>query len=144
MPWALIFIALLVSCCLLAWRYGQTPERLCAVMMVGALVSTRLAHAVSQSGYRYFDQSVFLVDIALLAGFLYITFRYDRFWVLWATGFHIVAVVTRTAIIANPEIAPWAYARGIIIWSYLDLVALAAGIWFEARPARRRMASRLS
>jgi len=70
---------------------------------------------------------VLLVDLVVLLALLYVALKSDRFWPLWCTGFHIVAVATHMAAAIGSKIIPWAYAISAGFWAYPMLIVLAIG-----------------
>ncbi|MGB5723499.1 MAG: hypothetical protein WBM39_03720, partial [Parasphingorhabdus sp.] len=75
----------------------------------------------------------FIIDIAALLALIYLSIRSDRFWPIWATAFHVLAVTIHTAMVVAPQITPWAFATGAVFWAYPMLLALAIGS-FEHTP----------
>ena len=90
--------------------------------------------------HRWFDPQwgVFAIDLALLAVLLWLSLATDRVWVLFITAFQLLSVVTHLAILVDHSVAPLPYRRGLVIWSYLSLVALAWGAWQARRTTQVR------
>jgi hypothetical protein len=118
--------AMLLTCAAALWR-GGWPERIAA----GAVVVASFASPFLLNPHAWFDPQwgIFAVDIGLLAVFLGLTVRTTRTWVLFAAAFQLVNVITHLAMLADNSVAPLPYRRGLVIWSYLVLAALAAGAW---------------
>ena len=115
------------------WR-GGAGERIVAVSNLVAYAATILF----QDMRNFFDPQVGImgVDIAFLALLLALAARTNRSWLLFAAAFQLLAVVIHIAIAADADVRSLAYFRGLIIWSYLILLSMAAGTWLEWR--RRR------
>lgn len=119
----------LAICCYLAWRHGGLDERLTA----GAFVAATLASRLLQTGYGHTEMGVLAVDLALLAALIVLALRSDRFWPMWAAAFQLVGSMVHIGSMAETGNFAWAYAVGLIFWSYPVIIALMVGTWLEAR-----------
>ena len=70
---------------------------------------------------------IFAIDLVALLALTVLTLKSDRFWPMWATAFHLLAVTVHGATMVDPKITPWAFATGAIFWAYPMLLALAIG-----------------
>lgn len=135
LPQQIWFVALVAVCGLALWR-GGWPERIVALLWaVGWLIS--------RSVYNYDNWvdpqwSVLAVDAALLIAFVALAAITDRSWLLFAAAFQLLNVITHFAIIVDHSVRARAYVYGLIIWSYLVLLALAVGAWIEHRNRLRQ------
>lgn len=114
------------------WRGGR-PERWVALANLLAWILTPLAYRNTLIDPQW---GVFLVDagfLVLLAGLAMTT---DRNWLLFAAAFQLLAVMTHIAIAVDRGVRTLAYFRGLVIWSYLVLAALAVGAWMFRRDRR--------
>jgi hypothetical protein len=104
---------------------GGRPERLVGVMMVAA----SLASAAVQRHYDWNDPQwyVMFVDVLFLAFLLWLTLTTDRPWLLFASAFQLLGVITHLAIMADRTVGGRAYVVAGAIWSYLILIAMDAG-----------------
>ena len=134
MLWALAYNIVLLLCCGYALWRGGGPERLGAAMMFAGSMLSWAALDYSGTFHASVETGIFAVDVALLVGLGAIALFSDRFWPLWATGFHLVGVLTHGAVLAGTEVAPLAYAHALGLWSYLTLFSLAAGTRALNRP----------
>lgn len=125
-----LFIFLLIGTCIFAMVHGRTDERLAAIAMMLAAVLSPLAMA---SGYAAPETGVLGVDIGLLGFLLVLALRSDRFWPLWAAGFHVVGTGIHVATFVEADIWPPAYGAAQGFWAWPVLVALLAGTLVEAR-----------
>jgi hypothetical protein len=131
-----IWIVLMASAAGFAlWKGGQ-PERACAVAMVAAWLATVL---LTDRRNNWVDPQwgVMAADLSLLTLLLWVALRANRFWPLWAAAFQLLGVITHVAIMADRTISGRAYYVAAVIWSYLVVIALAAGTWSAWR--RRRL-----
>ncbi|MCA1749585.1 MAG: hypothetical protein ABR601_11075, partial [Parasphingopyxis sp.] len=127
MSWGLVYNIVLVLCCGWALIGGGRPERIGAAMMFGGSMLSWAALAYFGSFFRSVEFGIMAIDIAMLIGLGAIAIVSDRYWPLWATGFHLIGLLTHGAILTGIEIAPLAYAHTLVLWSYLTLLSLALG-----------------
>ena len=121
----LFWNACVIATGLYAAAYGRTPERVgAAAVIVGSYASVP-----SAAFFGAPEIGILVIDCLLLTGFMWLLFISDRFWPIWATGFHMISVVTHLAVVVQPDIIPAAYANYAIFWSYPVLAALAWGTW---------------
>lgn len=123
--------ALLISTGVALWR-GGWPERLAAAAMILAWIASALLYKTR----LWFgpQTAVFLVDLALLAVLLFIALRSDRWWPMWASGFHALTLFLMLATLLDTRISNRAgYIAGGGVFSYLTMLAL----FFGAAPRRR-------
>ena len=126
-------LAVLFASCIVAFKWGGFDERFAAGAFVVATLVSRL---VNHSGYGSTEMGVLMVDVALLATLLVLALRSDRFWPMWATAFQLVGTTVHVASMTESSTYAWAYAVGLIFWSYPVMIALMAGSWLEARYRR--------
>ena len=114
----------------IAWKWGGLDEKLASLGFVLATLTSTLAN---QSQYLHTETGVLMIDVLLLVGLVVLALRSDRFWPMWAAGFQLVAVTVHVASMAEQGNYAWAYAVGLIFWSYPVMIAFMAGTWLEAR-----------
>ena len=134
MIFQLLITLALVASCGLAWKWGGLDERLAAGGFVAATVASNLAN---QSHYLHTETGVLVIDVVLLLGLFVLALRSDRFWPMWAAAFQLVGTTVHFASMAETGNFAWAYAVGLIFWSYPVLISLMAGTWLEARARRQ-------
>lgn len=132
------FLALVVTVAAGLWL-GRWPERLGA----GAMLVAWLATALSLNGTQLWGPQwgVMVIDVLLLAVLLFIALRSDRWWPLWACGFHALNVVLHLAVMADPKIWGRAYFVAGNAFSYLVMAALLIGVLGRQRAAPADAAS---
>ncbi len=101
-------------------------------MIIGSL-STLAVGRLFGTSWTGVEVGIFAIDIVALVAFIHLAINSDRFWPMWATAFHLLAVTIHTAMLAAPEIAPWAFATGAAFWAYPMLLALAIGSYEHAQ-----------
>jgi hypothetical protein len=122
--------ALLITAGLALWR-GGWPERLAGVAMILAWFATYFLYNYHQ---KFGPQTaMFLVDLALMLVLLFIALRSNRWWPMWACGFHGLSLTLVLATLADPKIPNRAsLIAGGGVFSYLAMAAL----FFGALPRR--------
>jgi hypothetical protein len=127
-----MFTVILWNICVIATAFfavvrGAAPERIGAV---GIIVAS-YASVPSTAFFGAPELAMLTVDCVLLGSFLWLLVTTDRFWPIWATGFHAISVVTHLAVAVQPHIIPIAYATYAIFWGYPVLASLAWGTWHQ-------------
>ncbi|WP_340316612.1 hypothetical protein [Rhizorhabdus argentea] len=131
----LIYLLALVSACSYAGWIGGWPERAgAAIMVTGSILSLVVA---SHREWQSPELGIFIIDLLVLAAFVNLTLYSDRYWPIWVTSFHLIAVTIHVASLADPTVASLAYASAQEFWAYPMLVGIAIGTWNH----RRRQAS---
>jgi hypothetical protein len=129
--------AMSIACGLAFWRGGR-EERIAAVACLAAWFVSPLV----QDKQNWLDPQwgMMGVDTGLFLALTILAVTTTRIWPLFAAAFQLVAVVVHFGMIADSELRALAYLRGLVIFSYLVLVALAVGALTtpkrDRRPAR--------
>ena len=119
---------LAASAAFVFWR-GGTPEKAgVAIIGIGSVLSV-IATSELEERFRSMEWGILLVDVAVLVALLAVALRSDRFWPLWAAGFHVIGVVTHVATLVDPDIVSYAYALAQGFWAYPMLAAVVIGTW---------------
>ena len=133
----LFYLLVLVAVCSYAGWQGGWPERAgAAIMFLGSVLSVVAAMSF-YPGWRSPEAGIFIVDLLVLAAFVNLALYSDRFWPIWVTSFHLIAVTIHVATLADRSVAALAYASAQEFWAYPMLVGIAVGTWNH----RRRQAS---
>ncbi len=125
-----LFLALLFGTCGFAMVKGRLDERLAAGAMLAAALLSPIAMA---SGYAHTESGVLGIDVGLLAFLFVLALRSDRYWPLWAAGFHVIGTMIHLATYVEADIWPPAYANAQGFWAWPVLAALLTGTLLEAR-----------
>jgi hypothetical protein len=132
----IIYLATLLSVSATAFWRGGWPERSAAVAVLAASFASPFVESNLFASPEY---GILAVDLLLLGWLGALALGTDRFWPLWAAGFHLVGTIIHVARMVDPTVVPPAYALGQVFWSYPVLAALAAGTLVEVpRLPRRR------
>lgn len=137
-----IFIAVIG---LVLWK-GDRPERWAA----GALLTALVVNILVQDRNNWMDPEhrFLVVDLVLFAVFLRLAVVYGRAWLMIATAFELLSMLTHLAVILHLGIGPVAYLTVTVGFSYGVLASLAFGGWQaherrkRARPSRGPLARR--
>ncbi|WP_304176146.1 hypothetical protein [Phenylobacterium aquaticum] len=128
--WALALVAISG---LALWRGGR-PERIFALINLVAWLATVLL--VNRRDLGDPQWGMFAVDTLMLAAMLWLSLTTQRFWILPATAFQLLTVVTHLAIMVDHGVRIRAYLAGLAIWSWLVLGCLGAAVLARARAGR--------
>lgn len=119
------YCALALSVGVAAVRGGR-PEWIVAIACLLASIASPL---LQQGLFEQPEYGIMIVDVSLLVALGAVALTSNRFWPLWAMGFHIVGTTIHLARIVQPTVWPWAYAVAEVFWSYPVLLALLIGSW---------------
>lgn len=126
--WAL----LLLTCGYALWR-GRSDERIVASACLGATIATRFAISPLQVRYTSVESGLMLIDLVVLAVFVWIALRSERFWPLWVAGLQLTNSISHLMKFADLDLLPRAYGAAAALWSYPILLILAVGTWRSHR-----------
>lgn len=133
----LFYLIVLIAVCSYAGWQGGWPERTgAAIMFLGSVLSVVAAMSF-YPGWRSPEAGIFIVDLLVLGAFGNLALYSDRFWPIWVTSFHLIAVTIHVATLADRSVAALAYANAQEFWAYPMLVGIAVGTWSH----RHRLAS---
>ena len=121
------YLFALILVCSYAGRLGGWPERAGAAIMVVGSILTVVAAMSFFPGWRTPEAGIFIVDLLVLAAFGNLALYSDRFWPIWVTSFHLIAVTIHVATLVDPSVAARAYSWAAEVWAYPMLLGIAAG-----------------
>jgi hypothetical protein len=128
------FLFLLAVCGYSVWR-GGAPERLAAVACLLATAATVAGTLPRENDFASLEPEVLVIDLLLLAALLGIALKANRFWPIFATAAHSIAVAVHLAKAANPLLVGPVYAFASSGTSLLVLLVL----WMGTMRHRRRL-----
>ena len=120
--------------CGVAFRWGGTDERIASLAFIAATFASKL---FTESDYGHTENIVMTIDTLLLLALVVLALRSDRFWPMWAAAFQLIGTSVHLASMTETGDFKWAYAVGLIFWTYPVLIALIVGTWLEARHRQR-------
>ena len=134
----LLYWSILIVSCGYALIRGRTNERLAAgVCIAASLISVAVLSPMSVR-YTTIEEGEMAVDSVVLAVFLLVALRSDRFWPLWITGLQLTTTLSHMLKAVDFKLLPAAYGAAERFWSYPILVIIAVGAW---RQHRRHLAN---
>lgn len=125
------WILTLTSCCY-AWLWGGRAGRLAASMIVAASALSFPAVYFGEAYYRTED-AILAVDLALLIGLYVLSLRSERYFVLWMTGFHLVAVISHFSTLLLPDVAAQIYRALSSFWALPTALVMFFGVRADRR-----------
>lgn len=131
--WALLLFIFGYAC----WR-GRREERIAASACVVATIVTVFVIPPVRERYLAMDASQLAIDIAMLATFVAIALRSDRFWPLWVAGLQLTMSLSHLMKAIDSELIPRAYAAAAVLWSYPILIVILVGTWRTSLRNRHR------
>lgn len=132
-----IFVSLLLATFAFALWRGRSDEKLAAIVCVLATVATRAAISPVAERYTGVETGLLLIDLTVLAAFVVIALRSDRFWPLWIAGLQLTNSMAHLMKVAESDLMPRAYAAAAVFWSYPILLIIIVGTWRTHRRSRR-------
>jgi len=138
----LIISPLLLPAILFAalWR-GRWEERAVATALIVSFEILELGPHYGLFAHTYDIHhsrvGVLVVGVAYLAVLLVVALRSRLWWPSWTAAFQSLIVASHVIFMARGgAIEPWAYTSSVIIWTWLQLIALTFGV-FDAWAERR-------
>jgi len=123
----LVFNLALALVCGYALLTGGAPERLTALLFIVAGAATYLLPFYHRESYHSVELMALLIDVAMLAGLVGIAAVADRFWPLYISALHLIAIAIHGVKAYQPDLVPWMYAAANAKIAYPMLVLLAIG-----------------
>jgi hypothetical protein len=124
-----VFRALLIASCGYALWRGRSDERIVALVCIAATAASRLAFHPLSVRYTGVETGLLIIDLAVLAAFVFVALRSPRFWPLWVAGLQLTESTAHVMKAIDESLLPIAYGAAIALWSYPILVILALGTW---------------
>ena len=128
-PHQYVFRALLIASCGYALWRGRSDERIVALVCIAATAASRLAFSPLSVRYSGVEIGLLLIDLAVLAVFVFVALRSPRFWPLWIAGLQLTTSMAHLMKAIDESLLPIAYGAAIALWSYPILIILAIGTW---------------
>jgi hypothetical protein len=132
-----IFGPVLLAVCLYAWWRGGPDERIVAATCLAGTAATLLAISPLQQRYAGVEEGLMMVDLAVLAGFVAVALRSQRFWPLWIAGLQLTTAIGHLLKGIDQDLLPRAYGAALQFWSYPILLILAAGTYRRHQRLKR-------
>jgi hypothetical protein len=128
-----LYYAFALICSGYAGIRGAAPERIgAAIILVGSALSTA-AMSGPTNRYASVEIGAFLVDVAALVAFLFLSMRAERFWPLCVTALQVIGTAGHAVKLLDPEVIRTAYAFVMAVWSYPMWFLILLGTWNHQR-----------
>jgi hypothetical protein len=131
-----IFVIMLFVTCGYALWQGRRDERVVAIACILATIATRFLVSPLSVRYSSIEAGLVVVDLAMLATFVAIALKSQRFWPLWVAGLQLTTSFSHLMKAIDWQLLPVAYGAAVALWSYPILIILAIGTW---RSHQRRL-----
>ncbi|HYI42375.1 MAG TPA: hypothetical protein VD768_01975 [Sphingomicrobium sp.] len=128
-----LFRILLALVAFYALTRGGRDERQVGIILILGVMATNLVISPVHERYSSVETSVMLVDVGVLAGFVWVALQSERFWPLWIAGFQLTTMIGHFLKVAEAGLFPRAYGAAMIFWVYPMLLILAVGTWRTGR-----------
>lgn len=122
--YVLLFWLLLPVVAVLAMVRGGRPERIGAVLYIGAAILTLVWRTQGHQRWVRIESGVLVIDALLLAAMLVLALRSDRWWPMIATAFLTLSMLAHLAKAMDPNFSRLAYALMAGASSYPVVVTL--------------------
>lgn len=122
----IVYLALLVGCCLYALARGGTPERAAVGILVSAVAATILSPAAGSHRFYQLELNLLVIDGTLFLAMTVLALKAQRYWPIWLAAVKLNTVVTHLLIL-SPTLPPWSYAIANAAWSYPSPLLIAIG-----------------
>jgi drug/metabolite transporter superfamily protein YnfA len=132
----ILFWAMTLASCGYAAAAGGEDGRWAALLILSASLLSIPAILLGRSWMRT-EVAVLAVDVLLLAGLYWLSLRSRRFFPIWMTGFHLVAVTTHISTLLAPEFTPRIYRAMGTLWAVPMAVSMVLGIVLDRRRGLR-------
>jgi hypothetical protein len=137
----IFYLCCLAVTCYIGWRRGGRSEKVGVLIILTASMVTILVQQSTMFDWRTDRLTLIGVDVIVLLAFFILALRTRRFWPLWATAFHLIAVCSHFVIFLEPHRILQAYALLQGFWAYPIMVSIILGCR-SARPALTAYAER--
>lgn len=116
------------------WR-GAEPERYCASTLVGVSLLDRVYHLLAGEPITFasVDLGHLGLDLSALVAFYLISISANRFYPLWLAAAQLISLGAHLSRELSEEIGQLAYALILQVPSYVQLLALAIGLYLHQK-----------
>ncbi|WP_431469268.1 hypothetical protein [Sphingosinithalassobacter sp. LHW66-3] len=121
-----------------AFLWGERPEREAALLFLAGAALSELSKTDAASRFLMVEHGVLLFDLGFTAALGTLAILHKRWWLIWATAFHVLATLGHLGKLVEPEMSRMAYGLMQSASSYPVLIAFGIGIWAAQR--RRKSA----
>ena len=128
----ILFWLLTLAGCAYAAAAGGRDGRWASILIISASVLTVPVTLLGRSWQRP-EMGVLAIDFLLLLSLYLLALSSKRYFPIWMTGFHLIAVVTHLGAAVAPEFTPEVY-RGLAgLWAIPVTLSMVLGILLDQR-----------
>ncbi|WP_313536343.1 hypothetical protein [Sphingomonas sp.] len=133
-----LYAAFLIATTVLGMAFGGRSERLGAMIVLTASLATIFIQIPLLFEWKSFRSGLIAVDILTLIAFLYLALKSRRFWPLWATAFHLIAVCSHCVILMGLSQTLQMYILFQGFWAYPIMLLIIFGALSRRRTPNPR------
>jgi len=122
----IVYLGLLVTCCLYALARGGTPERVAVAMLVTAVAASIWMPSTGSHRFYQLELGMLAIDSCLFLSITGLALKAQRYWTMWLAAVKLNTVITHLLIL-SPTLPPWSYAMANAAWSYPSPLLIAIG-----------------
>ncbi|QNN64509.1 hypothetical protein H9L12_09320 [Sphingomonas rhizophila] len=128
-----LYWTMLVLCCGYALWRGRHDERVVAATAICASLATTVFIRLTSGNFATFEAGILLIDVAVMAAFLYVALTSSRFWPLYVAGLQLTTLLAHIFRLISSDLVPMAYAAAERFWSYPIMIILVIGAYRHHR-----------
>lgn len=121
-----IYLALLLVCCLYASARGGTPERLAVAILVAAIVVSHFVPPAGPVRFQQMEPGLLMVDAGMFLSTMLLSLKAQRYWTIWLSAVYLNIVLTHLLML-TPSLMPWSYAVANAAWNWPVPLLIAIG-----------------
>lgn len=122
----IVYLSLLVTCCLYALARGGTPERVAVGILLSAVAASALIPSMGSHRFLQLELGMLAVDSCLFLSVSALALKAQRYWPMWLAAVKLNTVITHV-LNMSPALMPWSYAIANAAWSYPSPLLIAIG-----------------
>lgn len=131
------FNAALICVVAYIWIQGGWVGKVGALLVLAASAITFIGQG-GATPYGSLNIPIFIGDILLLAGFIYLALASSRWWPIWASALQFNGVCSHLVAWLAPTIVSAVYYRMITVWGVPILLVMTIGTALDQRAAKAK------
>ncbi len=85
----LVYLVVLLLCCLYAVTRGGLPERLAVLILVVAIIASHFAPVAGQYRFQKMEVGLLAVDSGMFLSTMLLSLRAQRYWPMWLSAVYL-------------------------------------------------------